>query len=111
MKSIHISKLFAAIAASALLAVGCGKSSEPKSSDDTPPPPMKLSDFPGLTNSDPMVVVETLNNMYETYDQTQTEPFTGIEDFVKCGMITEVPKPPAGRTFVFDKEQGTFSIR
>ncbi len=96
----------------ALLLVACGKPKAPPHEEKSAA--AELSKFPGLTNSNPAVVLKELNEIRDSLEQelmTQDKQFTEVEDFVKFGYLKELPKPPAGRTYFFDKQQRKIVLR
>ncbi len=56
-----------------------------------------------LQSTDPEEQLDALNELLDGWEQTSERPFTALSDFVKAGLISHLPNPPAGTQFVYDK--------
>ncbi len=56
-----------------------------------------------LESKDPEEQLAAMNELLDGWEQTSERPFTGVQDFVKAGLISHVPIAPSGAQFVYDK--------
>lgn len=59
-----------------------------------------------LAGKDVQGHLKTLNEMLMIWEQSRAgQPFTGPEDLVKAGLLSELPTPPPGMKFIFNPKR------
>ncbi len=96
------------IAALSLIFMGCGKSAPIVETS----PGIDISSNTNLSSSDPQVVLKELNMHFQTMQMDIDQPAPeNVDELVKRGVLKELPKPPAGRKYVFDPKENVIVLQ